>query len=45
MNFKRDFLENIIKESKEESRYPRGPNGLFFGFLEEGIIEALNENN
>jgi len=39
------MIENIIKESKEESRYPRGPNGLFFGFLEEGIIEALNENN
>ena len=39
------LMENIIKEGKDESRYPRGPNGLYFGFLEEGLIEALNENN
>jgi len=39
------MIENIIKEGKEESRYPRGSNGLYFGFLEEGLIEALNENN
>ena len=39
------MMENIIKEAKEESRYPRGPNGLYFGFLEERLIDALNENN
>jgi hypothetical protein len=39
------MMENILKEAKEESRYPRGPNGLYFGFLEENLINALNENN
>jgi hypothetical protein len=39
------MMENILKEAKEESRYPRGPNGLYFGFLDERLIEALNENN
>ena len=38
-------MENMIKEAKEESRYPRGTNGLYFGFLEENLIDALNENN
>jgi hypothetical protein len=39
------MLEKIITEAKEESRYPKGQNGLYFGFLEEKLIEALNENN
>jgi hypothetical protein len=39
------MLDKIINEAKEESRYPQGPNGLYFGFLEEELIEALNENN
>jgi hypothetical protein len=39
------MMDNMIKDAKEESRYPRGPNGLYFGFLEEGLIDALNENN
>ena len=38
-------LDKIIIEAKEESRYPKAPNGLYFGFLDEGLIEALNENN
>ena len=38
-------LDKIITEAKEESRYPIGPNGLYFGFLEENLIDALNENN
>ena len=38
-------LDKIITEAKEESRYPKGPNGLYFGFLEESLIDALNENN
>ena len=38
-------LEKIIYEAKEESRYPKAQNGLYFGILEEKIIEALNENN
>lgn len=39
------MLDKIITEAKEESSYPRGPNGLYFGFLEESLISALNENN
>lgn len=39
------MLDKIITEAREESNYPRGPNGLYFGFLEEGLIQALNENN
>lgn len=39
------MLDKIITEAREESSYPRGPNGLFFGFLEDNLIEALNENN
>jgi len=39
------ILDRIITEAKEESRYPRSPNGLYFGFLEDGLIDALNENN
>jgi hypothetical protein len=39
------MLEKIITEAKEESRYPKGQNGLYFGFLDEKVIEALNENN
>eukprot|EP00347_Sterkiella_histriomuscorum_P023335 403335038 len=38
-------LDKIISQAKEESKYPMGQNGLFFGFLEEHLIEALNENN
>lgn len=38
-------MDNMIKDAKEESRYPRGPNGLYFSFLDEGLIDALNENN
>jgi hypothetical protein len=38
-------LDKIINEAKEESRYPQSANGLYFGFLEEELIEALNENN
>lgn len=39
------MLDKIITEAREESSYPRGPNGLFFGFLDESLIAALNENN
>ena len=39
------LMENIIKEAKEESRYPRAQNGLYFGFLDETLIDNLNENN
>jgi len=39
------MLDKIIIEAREESSYPKAPNGLFFGFLEEDLIEALNENN
>ena len=39
------MLDKIITEAKEESRYPKGQNGLYFGFLDESLIEALNENN
>ena len=35
----------MIYEAKEESRYPRAQNGLFFGFLDEQVLEALNESN
>lgn len=38
-------LDKIIYEAKEESRYPKAPNGLYFGFLDESFIDALNENN
>jgi hypothetical protein len=38
-------LDKIITEAKEESRYPKAANGLYFGFLDEAIIDALNENN
>jgi hypothetical protein len=39
------MMDKMINEAREESSYPRAPNGLYFGFLEEGLIEALNENN
>jgi hypothetical protein len=38
-------MDSILKEAKDESRYPRGQNGLYFGFLDESLIDALNENN
>ena len=38
-------LDKILYEAKEETRYPKAQNGLIFGFLEEDVIEALNENN
>jgi hypothetical protein len=38
-------LDKIICEAKEESRYPKSQNGLYFGFLEESLIDALNDNN
>lgn len=38
-------IDKIINEAKEESRYPMGQNGYYFGFLEEYLIEQLNENN
>lgn len=38
-------LDKIIYQAKEESRYPRAQNNLYFGILEENLIEALNENN
>jgi hypothetical protein len=44
MNKTKD-LDKIINEAKEESRYPKAVNNLYFGFLEESLIEALNENN
>lgn len=37
-------MDSILKEAKRESRHPRGQNGLYFGFLEEEVIESLNEN-
>jgi hypothetical protein len=39
------ILDKIITEAREESSYPKAPNGLYFGFLDENLIEALNENN
>ncbi len=39
------MMDKMISEAKEESRYPRAQNGLYFGFLEESLIDALNENN
>jgi hypothetical protein len=39
------MLDKIITEAREESSYPKGPNGLYFGILEENLITALNENN
>jgi len=38
-------LDKIIYEAKEESRYPKAQNNLCYGFLEESLIESLNENN
>jgi hypothetical protein len=38
-------LDKIINQAKEESRYPKGQNNLYFGILEENLIESLNENN
>jgi len=38
-------LDKIIYEAKEESRYPKAQNNLYYGFLEESLLEALNENN
>lgn len=42
---KGENLEKILSEAKEESKYPKAQNGLYFGFLEETMINALNENN
>lgn len=39
------MLDKIITEAREESSYPKAPNGLYFGFLDENVINALNENN
>lgn len=39
------MLDKIITEAKEESRISQAHNGLIFGFLEEDLIDALNENN
>jgi hypothetical protein len=38
-------LDKIINEAKEESRYPKAQNSLYFGFIDEITIEQLNENN
>jgi hypothetical protein len=38
-------LDKIINEAKEESRYPKAHNGLYFGFIDDITIDQLNENN
>ena len=38
-------MEQLIQEAKNESRHPKSQNGLYFGFLNEALLDDLNENN
>lgn len=38
-------MDTLIQEAKQESRFPKAQNGLVFGFLNDALLEDLNENN
>ena len=38
-------LEEIIQQAKDESRYPLAQNGLYFGFLDDSLLDALQDSN